>query len=389
MNILFCRYRNMCEPDYIEAYKALGVNVIEVFINEFEKEPLEKKVEILSAKVIENSPLFLFSINYFPYISIICQAMQVKYVSISVTCPVMEIYNVTIRNKCNRVFLFDYEQYLSVKDENPDCIFYLPLGAAVERVDTLLGDCDNYLYDISFVGSLYSEKNPFLNLKISDEKRLYFEDILKKQIGITATGQDYVEEKITDEDIAYIKSSAKDFYSSEMSVKNLDRFVAVNNYLAPHMTYLERVEILNNIAQKLKGYKLHFFTQSDISNLKNVVCHGGVDTLMEMPFVFRQSKVNLNFSTRSIKSGIPQRVWDVMACGGFLLTNYQTELDDYFEVGKHLAVYEEDAEIPDKIEYYLVHEDERMEIANEGCLQVKRMGTILQRVIEMIKVISR
>ena len=379
----------MCEPDYIEAFKALGVNVIEVFINEFEKEPLEKKVEIISAKVIENSPLFLFSINYFPYISIICQAMQVKYVSVSVTCPVMEIYNVTIRNKCNRVFLFDYEQYLSVKDENPDCIFYLPLGAAVERVDTLLGDCDKYLYDVSFVGSLYSEKDPFLNLKISEEKRLYFEGILKKQIGITATGQDYVEEKITDEDIAYIKSSAKDFYSSEMSVKNLDRFVAINNYLAPHMTYLERVEILNNIAQKLQENKLHFFTQSDISTLKNVVCHGGVDTLQEMPFVFRQSKVNLNFSTRSIKSGIPQRVWDVLACGGFLLTNYQTELDDYFEVGKHLVVYEEDAEIPDKIEYYLVHEDERMEIAQAGYLQVKRMGSILNRVIEMIKVISK
>ena len=69
--------------------------------------------------------------------------------------------------------------------------------------------------------------------------------------------------------------------------------------------------------------------------MEDVIVHGGVDTLKEMPKVFRQSKINLNLSTRSIKTGIPQRVWDILGAGGFLITNYQNELNKYFEIEKN------------------------------------------------------
>ncbi|MBQ6416708.1 MAG: hypothetical protein IJJ65_10720, partial [Butyrivibrio sp.] len=121
-----------------------------------------EKAQKLGEIFARSTPMFVFSINYFPYISIVCQGLGIKYVSISVTCPMVEIYNTTIRNSCNRVFLFDHEQYLSVRDENPEGIFYLPLGAGVSRMDTAVGELEEerYLYDVSFVGSLYNEKDP-------------------------------------------------------------------------------------------------------------------------------------------------------------------------------------------------------------------------------------
>lgn len=387
MNIIFCRYRNVCEPDYIDAFKAFDINVIEVFVNELGVTDVSQKAGILLDIVLKSSPMFVFTINYFPYISMVCEETGIKYVSVSVTCPVVEIYNRTIKNTCNRVFLFDRQQYLSVKDENPNGIFYLPLGAAEQRISDLLGEEKSFRYDVSFIGSLYNEKDPFLELKLSEEKKKYFEDIIDRQLKLSADGQNYLEEAISDEDVELIKSLGKDFYPSDMSVRSIDHFVAVNNYLSPHMTYIERVRILNEISAG-SDYEVHLFTQSKTDKLRNVICHGGVETLNEMPLVFRQTKINLNISTRSIKTGIPQRVWDVLASGGFLLTNYQEELPENFENGKHLVMYENMDELKELIHYYLEHDDERCEIAGCGHELVAREGTVLNRVISIIREIA-
>ena len=45
---------------------------------------------------------------------------------------------------------------------------------------------------------------------------------------------------------------------------------------------------------------------------------------------FRNSKINLNPTAKGIRSGIPLRIFDILSCSGFLLTNYQSELSDHF-----------------------------------------------------------
>ena len=67
--------------------------------------------------------------------------------------------------------------------------------------------------------------------------------------------------------------------------------------------------------------------------------HERVDYVTEMPYVFTTSKINLNISVKGIQSGMPQRVIDVMASGGFLLSNYRPALVEYFECGEEMDVY--------------------------------------------------
>jgi spore maturation protein CgeB len=57
---------------------------------------------------------------------------------------------------------------------------------------------------------------------------------------------------------------------------------------------------------------------------------------------------------------------DIMGAGGFLLSNYQQELAEYFEVGKELVLYDSREDLMQKIDYYLCHEEERQEIARCG-----------------------
>lgn len=70
--------------------------------------------------------------------------------------------------------------------------------------------------------------------------------------------------------------------------------------------------------------------------LNNVNNRGYIDYYSQMPKAFYNAKINLNISLKIIQSGIPLRVLDVLACKGFLITNYQAEIMEYFTPGKIL-----------------------------------------------------
>ena len=78
-------------------------------------------------------------------------------------------------------------------------------------------------------------------------------------------------------------------------------------------------------------YPVSVYSNSDVSDLIRVKYRGGVDYWSEMPKVFHESKINLNFTIPNIKTGLPLRMWDVLGSGGFLMTNYQAELPLYLK----------------------------------------------------------
>lgn len=394
MNIIFYRYKSICEPDFIDAFKALGISVIEDNQGMESNLSLDERMNFLGDLIADHKPLFVFSINYYPFISILCDRLHVFYVAITVDCPVFEIFNTSIKSKFNRLFLFDKKQYDMIYAENPECIFHMPLGAACERINNLLGEVSGYDYDISFVGSLYKEKDPLYNLLLNSEIRNYeqlIDNAIASQLESDVYGYETIKYDLPSAVVSALKNADPDFYPSDMSVFDISEYVAYSDYFCPHTTYLERVQLLNMIAENASkaDAKMHLFTQSDTSSISTKVStHGGVDSLKEMPFIFRKSKINLNITTRAIESGLSQRIWDVLACKGFLITNYQPEIDTFFKDGVHLVTYSSHNELLEKIDYYLHHEDERHIIAQSGFDWINDHGKVVNRVIEMIRVIT-
>ncbi len=398
MEIFFHRYGSICEPDVIEAFKSLGILVDEEDSEIYQKNiAKDVRIKILAERILTKKPAFVFSMNYFPYISEICQKLNVLYVCLSVDCPVLEFFSNSIHNSCNRIFLFDYNQYLQFKDENPECIFYLPLGTNTDRWDAELLDENKtgadaekrWLYDVSLVGSLYTEKSPYNNLQMSDFDRGFADGLIEAQLKLP--GLDLVNEVLNEKIIHAIKTAEVQKENSLWPSYNLpdaftdtDKYVVANYYLGMRISELERIRILNMLAE---NSQVELFTRSDTSSLKGVNVHGGVSTHKEMPQIFYRSKINLNITIRSIQTGLSQRIWDVLGCGGFLLTNYQMEIPEYLEIGKDLDCFENVAELKDKVAYYLAHEDERMEIACRGYETVKTKHTCRHRVAEMLKIV--
>ncbi|MBP5554319.1 MAG: glycosyltransferase [Lachnospiraceae bacterium] len=390
MKILFYRYNSICEPDYILAFQKAGLEVVEITEEIYRKEiPPEERFRILLENITTHQPLFVFSIDYFPFISMVCQRVSVVYAALSVDCPVAEIYSSTIRNSCVRLFLFDKVQFYSVKDENPGNIRYMPLGAPVERLEAIPFP-DEKEYDVSFIGSLYNEKDRYGALKksgkLSGPALEHMEKLIEEQVKYP--GLDIVGDGLTEEDIAALKTADPSFYRDADAVNDMDRYVTVNNYLGNHLTSLDRSRVLNLLAAELPEGSIHLFTRSDTSELdKKIIVHGGVESLTEMPGVFRKSRINLNLTSRTIQDGLPQRIWDIIGCRSFCVTDETPALGEVLESGRHLVSFAGYEELPSICKKYLEDSELREEIALEGFKAVSASHTVLLRALEIVKLI--
>ena len=384
MKALFHRYGSIVEPDIIAALETLGVDVLTEDM-EIKQKAIDSdtRIKVMAENILINHPDFVFSINYFPYISSICEKLNTIYICLTVDCPVMEIYSETIKNKCNRIFLFDRAQYESVCSANPEGIFYIPLATNTERWDEIEGN--GYKYDVSLVGSLYTEKSLYSTMKMKDMERGYFDGLLKAQSmldGLTLL------DEVIKSDNEYLQRVLKDNpgtfekYSLSDPIIDTDSFAMVNNILGFELSALDRINLIKSIGQ---SFKIDLFTRSEYAfDEKNIIIHGGVSTHTEMPKVFKESKININHTMRSIRTGLPQRIWDIAGCGGFILTNYQEEIPEFLEIGEDIAVYESEAECIELINYFLTHDDEREAMAHSAYKKVKNSHTYLIRMAQIL-----
>ena len=391
MKFLFYRYGNICEPDIIEAFQRLNIDVCEE-CTEMSNKSLTpgQQVDLLQKQYQScqtGEPfLFIFSVNYFPAIAEFCHIIQVPYVCWTVDCPVLELFSNSIKYDTNFIFLFDYAQYEYFQPQNPDHIFYLPLATNVNRWNQVLSaSCEKHSQDqISFVGSLYTEKCKYNALKLSSYTEGFLTGLMEAQLRLY--GCNIIESALTPQIIREIKTAADHFYAPDNTFTNTDSFVAAHDYIGFKLAETERIRTLNLLAEH---FDVTLYTRSDTRPLKNVQIKNGVQTLTEMPFVFANSKINLNITMRPIQTGLSLRVYDVMGCGGFLMTNFQSELTEYFTIGQDLEAYGSLDELVDKCAYYLSHEKERLIIARNGYEKVKQFHTYDQRISTMVREIGK
>lgn len=388
MNILFYRYNSICEPDIIAVLKRLGHSVAEVTEEMTNKELTPgQQVRIVKDALLGNVRYDLvFSINFFPVVSEVCNIVRIPYVGWIVDSPVMELYSYSIRNRWNRIFMFDRAMYDEFYQENPEGIFYLPLAADFVRLDEVIRsitDEDRVRFgaDVSFIGSLYTEKCPYNRFKRTDTYLKGFLDgLIEAQLKVY--GYNFLEECLSDEVVEAFKKEVP-FYAFPEKSNHNDRAAMAHLYLGNKVTEQERLRLFGSVSD---NFKLDLYTGSDTALLPNANNRGFAKTMTEMPKIFHLSKINLNLTSKPIRTGLPQRIWDILGAGGFVLTNYQSELPEYFEIGRDLEAFADEKELLDKIEYYLAHEDERCEIALNGYNKAKEQHSLelrLERLLEL------
>ena len=380
MKILYIEWASFGSEDMKDAFVREGHTLVNFPFSNKETRHDETIENDLASVLHKEVPDIVFSFNYFPIISTVCNKENIRYISWIYDSPYVLLYSYTAINPCNTIYVFDKELYLEFHNAGIKTVHYMPMAANVERLD-MFQPMEDYLYNISFVGSLYTEKHNFFErmTDLSDYTRGYLDAIMSAQMQIQ--GFNFIQDSLS--------PIMEDLYRALPIDPNPDgvesrEYVYAQYVINRKITGIERINLIKAITEK---HTFDLFTHDPEFKLPNLNNNGRVDNYKEMPAVFKQSKINLNISLRSIKSGIPQRAFDIMGSGGFLLSNYQSDFLDYFIPGEDFDMYESKQDLLDKIDYYLSHNDERIAMSISGHDKVAAGHTYIHRVQEMLSAI--
>lgn len=384
MKILLAEWNGYCYEDMKSALKKKGYFVKSVLFPDGIRTGKAEAEKLLSKELSNITYDFVFSFNYFPAISEICQKAEVKYLSWVYDSPYIHIYSYTVINSCNYIFLFDYAVYEELRQGGIQTVYYLPLAVNAGRLGETAGKLCHEQADISFVGSLYTEQKHRLYNKFEKVSRFakgYLDAIVTAQKRVY--GYNFLNNLLTPD----IVEELQKIYPTDPDASTVmsPEAIYAEYVFSRQVTALERWEVLSMLGQK---YGVHLYTHDSSVKMEGVKNLGPVDYYREMPRIFQNSKINLNITLRSIRTGIPLRALDIMGCGGFLLTNFQTEFLEYFEPDAEFVYYDSYDDLMGKADYYLTHEKERCEIAINGSRKVQSYHTYEKRIEEMLRIIK-
>ncbi len=385
MKALVFEWKSFGNEDIIDAFQKSGIIVETLPFSNKEVHHDEALENELALKIRVSAPDFVFTFNYFPILSLACKKADARYVSWIYDSPYVLLYSYTIIYPGNYIFVFDQSVYNEFHSAGIPTVHYLPMAANTARLRAMTDTASFYnspwqnKCDIAFVGSLYTEKHQFFQRLegISPYTRGYLEGIMAIQKQVQ--GANFIQELLTKDiiaDMMRILPMQPDPTSVE-SVEYLYAQYVINRQI----TASERTELLTAIGQH---HRYDLYTPDKNLQLPGCINHGPVDYYDYAPYVFKNAKINLNISLRSIKSGMPLRIFDIMGAGGFLLTNFQADFLDYFIPDEDYVYYEGKQDLLEKIDYYLNHEKERATIAANGLSKIEASHTYLHRVQEIL-----
>lgn len=387
MNILFYRYGSICEPDIIASFKHLGFKITEDTREVYNKQLLPSDcIKGLNELLKQDTYSFVFSINFFPSVSDVCNIWGIPYLCLIVDSPVLELFSTSLANPCNKIFLFDRQLYNDFHHINPDGIFHIPLATNVRdnyATATMASAADRARFssDISFIGSLYSEKCLYNQITLPEKMRGYVDGLIEAQLLVY--GYNFIEECVTPELIEAFCKVRPELINFPDSMKVDTTAVIAQHIISVKVAEQERLRYLKVLSEH---FNVDLYTGSDTSSMPLIHNRGFAKTNTEMPIIFHQSKINLNLTAKSIRSGLSLRIFDVLGCEGFLITNYQAELPEHFNIGEDLEAYTSLDDLMGKCEYYLLHDKERQEIAHNGFEKVKKYHTYDIRLTQMLEI---
>lgn len=329
---------------------------------------------------------YVISYLFIPQISAVCEELSIDYISWTYDSPLAALYNTNIYNKHNYTFIFDKAEYAHLKERNIPHLYYLPMAANISRtgaLDITQEDELKYSSDISFVGNLYEDNfyNSLIHM-FPEHLALELKTYLMQNLCKWNTVKDWP--RTSPAVTQFIMDS---LHGASWNSFDMDKDIYFGQlFLVRKLAEMDRITVLNALAER---YTVDLYTTSQSSHLEAVRTHAGVDYYSDMNKIFYLSRINLNITLPSIQTGLPQRIFDIMGSGGFVLTNYQKEIEDLFVIGKEIDVFHDLPELLEKTEYYLTHEKERLSIAMNGYMKVRDFHTYPHRIQEMLTVIER
>ena len=105
----------------------------------------------------------------------------------------------------------------------------------------------------------------------------------------------------------------------------------------------------------------------------------------ELTEIYRSGQIHVDINRLYQLDIVPMRIFDILACGGFLIAEYSPALAQLFDVGTEVESWETVDELVEKVRYYKDHPEEAHVIAQRGYQAVCERHTVAGRVLQMLQ----
>lgn len=390
IRILYVQTNEIGLLDIPRALDELGYDVYKAQLGIRAQGFHDEDCERLALSLRDIKPDYAISYDFAQSIAQACFEENVPYISWVYDSPQTELYTHYAFYPSNYIFVFDKMQQKRLKDIGIQNVFYMPLAIHAKKVQKSLelsgGFNVPYENEIGFVGQLYYvEKLENILKEAPEHIRTTMEELIQRCF-LKWDNETWMHGSMSEDCVEYY-SAIDNHRIPELCPYITEQFSYEAAVLSRHIANRERTHILNTLAEK---YDVALYTlDKNTKQLNNKVrILPGVSYDREVSKIYLQNKINLNITLHCIETGASQRIFDVMAAGGFMMSNYQQELAELFVPGKEIVLYHNMQELEELVEYYLTHDEERERIARNGqkkVLECHNYHEKLQNVIQFIE----
>ncbi|WP_320175287.1 glycosyltransferase [Maridesulfovibrio sp.] len=315
-------------------------------------------VEDLLHTVVDFKPDFALTVNHFGVdregkLTDLLLKLKLPLASWFVDNPHLILYRYSdVLPDLTAIFTYDAGNLEIMSDKGFENVFYLPLATDVERFKPGLPGRAEWRADVSFLGNsmVYAvddylrssgldaeleQRVPELAIEFGERAELSVEEFLRNSHPELL---EKMENLATDE--------------NKLSFEGLITWEATRRY---RLSCVRELLPFNPLIVGDNGWH-------ELLEKGNWRYLPSLDYYNDLPGFYPMSKVGFNCTSRQMKGAVNQRVFDVPACGGFVLTDYREQMEALFEPGTEIIAYNEISEIGPLLEKWLADDAGRAKV---------------------------
>jgi len=285
----------------------------------------------------------------------------------------MFLRNAVDANALLAVFTWDPDGVRPIGDLGVPVVRHLPLATDPE---VFTKGPSGRLHGVSFVGSSWARK-------IADNINAgSFPETLLKQYGLVGS---LYEQNPQVSPVALLARSAPRLLCELESLppgKQL-QYVRLVQLEATRLRRLRCVEQLLRFKPAIVGDG--FWREHLARHGMPFIWYGRMHYEQELPSFYRQVSVNFNTTSLQSSNAVNQRLFDIPACGSFVLTDRTAGMEELFEPGSEVACYDSVEDIGPQVERWLADTAGRKRVSEAARKRVLAEHTYEHRLLAIVK----
>ena len=324
-------------------------------------------------------PDFILTINHLGFdqqgrLTELLTNLEIPYASWYVDSPtvILTSFDKNLSDYCN-LFVWDKDYISDLNKAGYEKVDYLPLATMPELFKPLNL---KYINDVSFVGSsmVYAIHKNLRSIVFRSDLLKIIEDIALEML--------HLDTRRVSEAIASVEKREGKLHFDNYN--QMEDFKAAILWRATQIYRLSGIEKLAPFYPTIQGDPNWDSILDNRFKIGREIMY-----YTEMPTFYNSSKINFNMTSKQMKYAVNQRVFDVAACGQFLLTDYQQQLDEIFDIKTEAVCFDDIEEIPEIITFFLQNDKSRNNYAQAARKKVLKSETYLHRIEKMISIMKQ